>query len=257
MGGEFRYFGENQSLWGLLDYDTSYSELGSAFVQGTWRFSPHFSVHGSLDRRRSPFLSAGNALIGQPVFEFEELLDIFAEDEIRQLGLDRSPVSSTYSVGFAYSMTPKLQLNVDANETTVEATPDSGGVFGTPESTLSLLLHQRRRKQFAERRATCRFSACATRTPIRRPCCRSCWTRGCPFARRWRVNPRLRVDRRDRITDSDYEWIYTPGIRLQYRRSQGLRIELEAGRQFVQREAVDLDLDRESYFVNLGYQLFF
>ena len=33
--------------------------------------------------------------------------------------------------------------------------------------------------------------------------------------------------------------------------------ELEAGKQFSQRETIDLNLDRESYFINLGYQAFF
>ncbi len=54
-----------------------------------------FSLHGSVDRRRSPFLSTGNALIGQPVENFEQLAKIFFEDELRQLALDRSPVSTT------------------------------------------------------------------------------------------------------------------------------------------------------------------
>jgi hypothetical protein len=36
-----------------------------------------------------------------------------------------------------------------------------------------------------------------------------------------------------------------------------LRVELEAGKQFSQRELVGTDIDRESYFINLGYQMFF
>ena len=80
-----------------------------------------------------------------------------------------------------------------------------------------------------------------------------------PIGRTWRINPRLRIDRRERIADENDEWLYTPGIRIQYRRSRAFRIELEAGKQFSERESsiVDLDLDRESYFINLGYQSFF
>jgi hypothetical protein len=35
------------------------------------------------------------------------------------------------------------------------------------------------------------------------------------------------------------------------------RIELEAGKQFSQRETVNADFDRESYYINIGYQSFF
>jgi hypothetical protein len=34
-------------------------------------------------------------------------------------------------------------------------------------------------------------------------------------------------------------------------------VELEAGRQFAQRESITSDLERNSYFVNLGYQVYF
>jgi hypothetical protein len=59
------------------------------------------------------------------------------------------------------------------------------------------------------------------------------------------------------MSEADYEWLYTPGVRIQYRRSQKFRIEFEAGKQFSQRESFGTDLDRETYFINLGYQSFF
>ena len=72
-----------------------------------------------------------------------------------------------------------------------------------------------------------------------------------------RVNPRLRVDRRERVSLDGYEWFYYSGLRLQYRANRGFRVELEAGKQFnVQDNNAIID-DRESWFVNLGYQLFF
>jgi hypothetical protein len=78
-----------------------------------------------------------------------------------------------------------------------------------------------------------------------------------PIGKSWRINPRLRVDRRESLADSSDEWLYTPGIRVQYRRSQRFRIELEAGKQIARRDSVNADLDRESFFFNLGYQVFF
>jgi tetratricopeptide (TPR) repeat protein len=256
VGGEFRYFGQNQSLWGQVDYDVKYQELGNAFLQANWRFTSRLTLHGSVDKRHSPFLSAGNALIGQPVATFSELLQIFGEHDVRQLGLDRSPLSTTYSLGVSHSLTTRLQVNADINSTEVDASPDSGGVFGSPASSYKYFsANVVASSLFKEGDVTilgARYSDSDTANVVS-----FTLDSRYPFGRTWRINPRLRVDRRERLGDVDYEWIYTPGIRMQYRRSQKLRIDLEAGKQFSQRQVSEADLDRESYFINIGYQLFF
>jgi hypothetical protein len=58
-------------------------------------------------------------------------------------------------------------------------------------------------------------------------------------------------------SDLSTQWILTPGIRMQYRRSQRFRFDLEAGKQFMTRDSDVIEEERESYFVNIGYQLFF
>jgi len=258
VGGEFRYFGSSQSLWGMVDYDLGYGELASAFLQGSWRFDSRLSIHGHIDRRGSPFLSAGNALIGQPVATFEELAVIYSEEELRQLGRDRTALSTTYTVGISYPLSPRLQLNVDASQSIMDATPASGGVAATEESTYSYysgsLVASSVLKEGDVTIISARFSDSNTAEVVSLT-----FDSRYPIGRTWRINPRLRVDRRQRLADPNDEWLYTPGIRVQYRRSQKFRIELEAGKQFVQRDSgiADLNLDRESYFINLGYQSFF
>jgi len=78
-----------------------------------------------------------------------------------------------------------------------------------------------------------------------------------PFGRTWRINIRLRVDHRQLTSNDSEQWLFTPGIRIQYRRSQKFRIEFEAGKLFSQQDSASINQDRESYFVNLGYQAFF
>ncbi len=258
VGGEFRYFGSRQSLWGMIDYDLGYGELASAFLQGSWRFESKLSLHGLIDRRGSPFLSASNAMIGQPVASFEELAVIYSEDELRQLGRDRTAQSTTYTVGVSYPLSPKLQLNVDASQSTMDATPASGGVLATEESTYNYysgsLVASSLLKEGDVTIVSTRMSDSSTAKVVSLT-----FDSRYPISRTWRINPRLRIDRRQRTADPNDEWLYTPGIRLQYRRSQKFRIEVEAGKQYVQRDSdiVDLNLDRESYFINVGYQSFF
>lgn len=256
VGTEFRYFGTNQSLWGLVDYDTQYDELGSAFLQGSWRFDSRLTLHGSIDRRHSPFLSTGNALIGQPVTEFSQLLELLPLEEILQLGIDRSPVSTTYTLGVSQSLTPRLQLNANMNHTSVDDTPESGGVAATPASTYDYYSADIVASSLLREGDVTILGARYTDSDTARVISLTIDSRY-PFGRAWRINPRLRIDRRERLNESEYEWLYSPGVRILYRRSQRFRLELEAGRQFSERDMNGTDLDRESYYVNVGYQAFF
>ena len=256
VGTELRYFGENQSVWGLIDYDTSYNEISSAYLQGSWRFASRLTVNAAVDQRHSPYLSTGSAMIGQPVDSFKELQTLWTEDEIRQLSIDRSPLVTSVTAGFSFSLSPRLQLSGDMNQSKVDATEASGGVAATPESTYdymsatliaSSLFKEGDVTMFGVRYSESESSQVTSLTLDSR----------FPVGARWRVNPRLRVDYRKIRSDSSDEWLYTPGVRIQYRRSRMLRVELEAGKQFSQRELIGTDIDRESYFINLGYQVFF
>ena len=256
VGTEFRYFGPSQSFWGLVDYDVMFKEIGSAYLQGSWRFENRLTVHGSLDRRRSPFLSTGNAIIGQPVNSFAELAVIFSEEELRQLSLDRSSIASTYSLGISKSLTPRITLNADANQTNVDATPESGGVLATPQATYQYystnLTASSLLKEGDVSILGLRYSISDTSKVISL----SLDSR-LPIGEKFRINPRIRIDRRERIAEPGYEWIFTPGIRMQLRWNRKFRMELEVGKQFIERETTILNLDREAYFINLGYQAFF
>jgi hypothetical protein len=256
VGGEFRYFGANQNLWGMVDYDLHFGELASAFLQGSWRFDSRLSIHALVNQRGSPFLSTGNAIIGQPVSSFAELRNIFSADELSQLGKDRTAASTNFSIGLSYPITPKLQINTDAGQSTIDSTPASGGVLATPGSTYSYwsgsLLASSLLKEGDVSIIGLRYSDSDT-TQVVSLTLDSRY----PFGRTWRINARLRVDRRQLTSDASTQWMYTPGIRIQYRRSQKIRVEFEAGKLFSQQNSTNSNQDRESYFVNLGYQVFF
>lgn len=256
VGTEFRYLGENQSLWGLIDYDLYYEDVGGAFLQGSWRLASRLTIHGSIDQRHSPFLSTGNALIGQPVEAFSDLLILWTEEEIRQLALDRTPRSDTYTVGISHSLTPRLQFNVDANQTTIDATPQSGGVAATPQTTYKYYAANLTASSLIKEGDVTIIGLRYTMSDSTKSTALHLDTR-IPFGRFLRINPRLRIERREILSDSSNEWSYTPGIRIQFRWSQKLRIELEAGKLISQRDMTGVDWDRESYFINLGYQAFF
>jgi hypothetical protein len=256
VGAEMRYFGENKSLWGMVDYDINFDEVASVFLQGSWRLPSSVTITGLYDQRRSPLLSMGNAMIGQPVRDFDQLLSFFTEDEVRQLALDRAANTRTISAGLSVPLSPKFQFNSNASRSVVEATPESGGIFATPESTYlyvsadfvgSSLMTEGDVSLFGLRFADSENTSVYTVNLDTR----------FPLGGHFRFNPRLRVDYREIKSDSSTQWIYTPGLRIQFRKDRRFRVEFEAGMQFSTREMAALTEDRRSYFANVGYQLLF
>ena len=256
IGTEVRYFGESKSVWGSIDYDTAFSELSSAFLHGSWRLPGRLTVSGSIDRRRSPFLSLGNALLGQSSQDFGLLTDTLNEAQIRQQALDRSAMTSTATIGLSRPLSPRLQLNVNMNRSVIDALPASGDAPATDEAeygyysadlVASSLFREGDVGILSARYATSDSADVYTLNLDTR----------FPMGRSWRINPRLRVDYREITSDQSTQWIYTPGLRLQYRLGRRGRIELDAGKRFSSRKLEDTDLDQESYFINIGYQLYY
>ncbi len=256
VGTEMRYFGETKSLWGSINYDTEFSELGSAFLQGSWRLPGKLTISGVLDRRRSPFLSLGNALLGQTDQDFSLLSNSMSESELRQLALDRSAVTSSATLGLSRPLTPKLQFNVNANMAVIDAIPAHEDAPAVPESeygyfsadlVATSLLKEGDVGILSMRYATSDSADVYTVSLDSR----------FPIGRSWRINPRLRVDYREINSDESTQWIFTPGLRLQYRMGRRGRADFEAGKRFSSRDMADSSLDQESYFINLGYMLFY
>jgi SPOR domain len=257
LGGELRYFGASRSLWSMVEYDTNFSEISSAFVQGSWRLPSKFTVTALVDHRQSPYLSLGNAIVGQPVEDFAQLKVFFTEDELHQFALDRSAVTNTVTLGLSKAMSPKLQLGLNATQSSVEATEASGGVPANPAAEYSYVsLDLVASSVFSERDVSIvsvRYSQSDTA---------NVYTLNLDsrfsIGRAWRISPRLRIDYREIMTDASEQWSYTPGLRLDYRRGRKLRVELLAGKEFSSRQMVDsADQNRESYYVSAGYQWFF
>lgn len=254
VGTELRYFGESKSVWGSVDYDTAFSELSSAFLHGSWRLPGKLTLSGSLDRRRSPFLSLGNALLGQASQDFGLLAETLTEVQIRQQALDRSAMTSTATIGLSRPLSPHLQLNINANRSVIDAMPASGDAPATPAAEYGYystdlvatgLFREGDVGMLSLRYAASDSADVYTVNLDAR----------FPIGRKWRINPRLRVDYREILSDMSTQWTYTPGFRLQYRLGRRGRIELDAGKRFSSRDLVDTSLDQESYFINLGYQL--
>jgi tetratricopeptide (TPR) repeat protein len=255
VGTEVRYFGESGSLWGIVSYDAEFSELGSTFLQGSWRLPGNLTVTGLIDVRRSPFLSLGNALVGQQLESFNDMTLLFTEEELRQFALDRSPQVTTLSTGLSKPLSPKLQFNFNASLSTIDATPESAGVAATEETEYSYYSADFVASSLFTEGDVGIFGFRYSQSDTTDVYSINLDSRF-PIGRTWRINPRLRVDYREIRSDQSTQWTYTPALRIQFRPGRHWRLELEAGKQFSRRDMALSDQDRESNFIYVGYQYF-
>jgi tetratricopeptide (TPR) repeat protein len=56
VGTELRYFKDNASWFGLLDYDTLYHEINIALIQGNWVGWKDINFNALIDHRKTPIL---------------------------------------------------------------------------------------------------------------------------------------------------------------------------------------------------------
>ena len=108
----------------------SYGEINTALVFGTWRIRNRITLTGLYDERTSIFTR--NALIGQPVTGFEELLLSWTEEELRQMARDRSATSKTATLGISTPVGERLQINADVTSFEIGPSVDFAAMPAIP-----------------------------------------------------------------------------------------------------------------------------
>lgn len=257
-GGEARYSDDHRSLVALVDYDTSYSEVAAAMLLGSWRLDNRMTFSLLLNQRRSPYLTTRNALIGQQVSDIEELLLLYNEDEIRALALDRTATTRTTTFGFSSPFAQRFQVNADLTTTETDATQASGNVAAIPGTgpqsyyTINFvgsgLFKVGDVTVFGYRRSDSdSYTSDLVTFDMR-----------LPVGRVLRINPRVRVLRRENLLDFSTQTTVAPSFRLLLNAKRRYRLEFEVGRDWTRRDLATGDLlDDGAYFYNLGYRVDF
>lgn len=126
VGTEIRYFEPTKTAFALLDYDTSYTTLNTAMVQGTISPSPERTYTLLLDHRRAPYMNTRNALNGAATTSIEELLQAMTESDLRALALARTGAANLAQLGVTQQISQKWQLGGDVRVSNYEGLPASG-----------------------------------------------------------------------------------------------------------------------------------
>ncbi|MCJ7555943.1 MAG: tetratricopeptide repeat protein [Gammaproteobacteria bacterium] len=256
VGGEMRYFVERGSLLGLVDYDTYYGALNIAMLSGSWSFPGQWVVSANLDYRRSPLITSRNALIGQQTQSMDILLSQVGEEEVRIMAEDRSAEYQSAMFGLSHPLNEKLQIQLHASMFNLSSTESSGGVAGYEGTGNEFaydmqfigtsLLAQGDMSIIGMRYVDGnRYSTISMFLNSR-----------FPLAAGFRIQPRVRIDRRSRMFDDLQEWILSPSVRLDYRIGPHA-LELDLGAEWWRQDGAVTATDASAYFMNLGYRLVF
>ena len=129
---EGRVLASRASLVALIDYDTFYHSLNTASLLGTVQLPARWSLSLDAERRNSPVLTTGNALIGQQVTNLTGLEETFTLEQIYQAARDRTPITANYNFTATKALGQRFQFTTVVSATQTAATPASFGVNAQP-----------------------------------------------------------------------------------------------------------------------------
>ncbi len=254
VGSELRYLDESTTLFALVDYDTLFSELNTLMLLANQRVGAG-SLNLTLDRRRSPTLTLSNALIGQSVTDrLDRLADLYTEEALRQLALDRSAESESYTAGVTYPLSERWQFNLDLGLSRLGAMPASGGVAAVDASeqrdTQIQLVGNGLLLDGDIGILSLRHSDADTSRSD------SLTLQGRYRFASWRVTPRLRFEQRHYDASlTQRQQTFSPSLQAEYRYGRSLFIDLELGYESTRRELTDgTRQDESSDYLSLGYR---
>ena len=253
VGTEVRYFKPGVTFIGLVDYDVHYQDLNSVMVLGTFALPARWTVNFNLDHRKSPGLATRNAMIGQPVTSFEQLFGQFTTDEIEQLAVDRTAEADSVTLSASRPLGERWQWSIDAAAAQVGDTPASGGVAATPDSGTDVAVSTQLLGYGLFGRGDVSTLGLQYLTSDTVQTTSLGLSSQFPIGERWRLQPRLRVDRRKFETDGSSQTVYLPTLRTEWRWKK-FTAEFEGGAEFGSRDLGQTQQDTTRYYLSLGYR---
>ncbi len=128
LGGEYRYFQGRQTAYAAIDYDVYFNALNWATFNGTMGVeSTGTSFSFIADYRKSPSISIRNALNGAATTSIADLMmSVSSLEQLKQLALDRTAVSSFSQFGATQKLTANWQVGGDLKLSQITGMPASG-----------------------------------------------------------------------------------------------------------------------------------
>ncbi len=229
LGAELRFTGKSLSVYTAGDYDVFFKEVNNAYLSANWHVRDGTNVYANVDFRRVPFLLTENALMGQSETDLESLVEVFGEDEVYQLALDRTASARTAGGGLSQEINENWQISLDATLAEYSGTPASGGVDAIPPPGLEYYVSGQLNGQNVFKDADSvtmglRYAGSKTSNFYM-----SDVYYRFPMSENWRINPRVRVSLRDSKINDQQQLLIMPSVASRYRLNKKWSFESELG----------------------------
>jgi tetratricopeptide (TPR) repeat protein len=254
VGGELRYIDTDKSAFALIDYDIHFQELNAAMLSGSWTLPNKSTINIGLDYRKSPYLTAWNALQGQPFLTLYDMLRLHTKDEIDQLALDRTPTYKSATAGYSFPVGDKFQISLDATASNLSGTVASGGVdammpTGTELYYSAQLMGTNLFRDGDMYIAGLRFADLDSSNLY----VLDINTRF-PLTSAFRISPRLRLGYQVGDRTDLREFTVLPSILFDYYWTTDLSFEVEVGTKWTSREQAGTKEDETELFFTAGFR---
>jgi hypothetical protein len=237
--------------------------LNIFLLNANWLFPQQGTFFTTIDIRKVPYLSTSNALQGQPVQTMNELLEVFSEEEVRQLAQDRTATSNTFTIGGSKQLNGfmkgrgQYQVSGDVTYNTISDMPASGGVPVLPGTGDNYFVGgQFIGSSIIKRGDTSILSLRLGFTEISDDLTLTFDTRY-PITEKFRFNPRIQYFRRESTDNDNLLTTLRLSIKADYRLINRMLVEGEVGYDKTDDQLGNIVTKSESVFGYIGYRLDF
>jgi hypothetical protein len=255
-GAEARVLFPKASVTALVDYDIYFKSLNAAALLGTIQLPSRWNLSFDAEKRNAPIIGLRSALIGQPVTTITEMQQVFTNDEIHQFAVDRTAVSSNYSITATRPVGQRFQLAMTVGASQIGATPASGGVPAQPATGLNVAWQAQLYGSSLWREGDFSVLSAAYSDTETGKIASLGLTSRMPIGGAWRLGPRLSIDHRQLASDGSKELSFVPSALLDYQRGRKL-LQFEVGGQLGKRDNQVQTQNTKRYYVSLAYRIGF
>ena len=267
IGFQTRYSEPGRTAILLGDYDIAFNQLNSLTLIGNLGVARSWVLGFDADHRRSPLLELSNALIGQSAPDLTTLEREFTPSQIRQMALDRTATSDTFTLSASRPFGERWQVLADVAALRLSGTPASFGVDATTstglDKSVTLQLSGSSLMQASDLHI---FGVRFDDAPIARSTTLS-WDARFALPGAWRFGPRFAVEQLNDPSLGGKQMLYLPELRADWT-SRWSVFEIIAGYQLQTQQAVLQQqtqtgqavtgtLDQRSLYMSATYRLRF
>jgi hypothetical protein len=131
VGAEFRYTDMSKAAFVSVDYDIYFDKLDAAIFTGSWTLPDKSTIRLGADYRMAPYLTAWNALQGQPFTTLYDLLKVYTQSQAMAMAVANTSTYQSATAGYTRQLTDKLQVNLDVTQAHIKGAIPSFNIDGS------------------------------------------------------------------------------------------------------------------------------